>query len=117
MNTRKIGSYGEEIARNFLKKQKISVIESNYHASRNAEIDIVGKDGNFYVFIEVKYRASLANGYGREAVTKGKQKNIRYAAEHYLATHRLHDVNCRFDVIEITSLGGETDIEYFKNCF
>lgn len=117
MNTRKIGSYGEEIARNFLKKQKITVIESNYHASRNGEIDIIGKDGDFYVFIEVKYRTSLANGYGREAVTKSKQKNIRYAAEHYLATHRLQDVKCRFDVIEITSLGGEINIEHLKDCF
>lgn len=117
MNTRATGAYGEEIARNFLKTQKISVIESNYHASRNAEIDIIGKDKDFYAFIEVKYRSGLSKGYGREAVTKTKQRNIRYAAMHYLATHSLGDVPCRFDVIEITSLGGETRIEYFKNCF
>ncbi len=117
MNNRECGAAGEEIARKYLEKQKIKVIESNYHASRSAEIDIVAKDKDVYAFVEVKMRTGLKNGYGREAVTKSKQKNIRYAAAHYLMTRRLGEVNCRFDVIEITAIGGEINIEYFKNCF
>lgn len=117
MNTRETGAAGEEIARKYLKNQKIKVIESNYHASRSAEIDIIAKDKDVYAFVEVKMRTGLKNGYGREAVTKSKQKNIRYAAAHYLMTRRLGEVPCRFDVVEITAIGGEINIEYFKNCF
>ncbi len=117
MNTREIGAGGEEIARNYLMNKKYKIIECNYHASKLAEIDIIAKDKDTLVFVEVKYRRSLSNGYGREAVTKAKQRNIRYCALHYLTLHKATDTKCRFDVVEITHIGDEIDIVHLENCF
>lgn len=117
MNTRELGSSGEEISRNYLKSKGYEILESNFHASRIAEIDIIAKDKDTIVFTEVKYRQSLTKGYGREAVTKAKQKNIRYGALYYLTIHKKNDAKCRFDVLEITHIGDEIDIIHLENCF
>ena len=67
-NNRKIGSEKELIAAEHLRKNNIEVICMNFRC-KQGEIDIIGKDGEYYVFIEVKYRKNIDFGYPEEAVT------------------------------------------------
>lgn len=115
-NTREIGALGEDLAIAYLKKQKYKIIEQNYHASRLAEIDIIARDGKYLAFVEVKMRSTLSFGRGLEAVTKQKQKSIRYAATHYLTANKL-DVPCRFDVLEIFLTGETPEFTLIKDAF
>ena len=117
MNTRSKGNIGETLAKKYLKKLGYKIIKENYHASKMAEIDIIAKDKDVFVFVEVKLRYNALMGYGREAVTKQKQENMIYGAQHYLSTVVKQDVPCRFDVIEITFLEEIPEIEHIKNAF
>lgn len=99
-NKRHIGSRYEILAAEYLKSRGMAILECNYRC-RQGEIDLVGKDGDFLVFVEVKYRRSEKNGTPAEAVTLQKQKNIRRTAQYYLYSHRYGDIPCRFDVVSI----------------
>lgn len=117
MNTRNKGNIGETLAKKYLKKLGYKIICENYHASKMAEIDLIAKDKDFLVFVEVKLRYNTLTGYGREAVTKQKQQNIIYGAKHYLTTVVKKEVPVRFDVIEITFTDEIPEIEHIQNAF
>ncbi len=100
-NKRAIGSHYEAKAAEFLKKQGYEILDCNYQ-DRYGEIDLVAKDGDYLVFVEVKYRSNLKNGYPEEAVTDKKQQKIRHGARYYLYRHDYsEDTPCRFDVVSI----------------
>lgn len=81
---------------------------------KGGEIDIIGKDQNTYIFVEVKYRKNTSFGYPNEAVTYKKQKTICRLATIYIKYKKLPaDGSFRFDVISI--LDGE--ITWYKNAF
>ena len=82
MSTRHMGALGEEMAEKYLKRRGYKIIEKNFRASRLAEIDIVAKDKDILVFVEVKLRTGARYGLGREAVDRKKQEHIRYAASY-----------------------------------
>lgn len=111
-NNRKEGAIGETLAQKHLKKQGYKIIECNY-ANSIGEIDIVAKQKDCYVFVEVKARSTYAYGRPCEAVTPFKQNKIRAVAQVYIKQHRLFNFPCRFDVIEI--LGEE--INHIENAF
>ncbi|MBR2861219.1 MAG: YraN family protein [Clostridia bacterium] len=117
MNTREIGSWGEELACKELKKEKYKILETNYHASKLAEIDVIAQKKDLLVFVEVKLRQGASLGAGREAVNFQKQQHIRYAAKHYLTCKIKKEVSCRFDVIEITLCDGLPTIVHIENAF
>ncbi len=117
MNNKETGNYGESIAADYLKKNGYKIITTNFRVHNTAEIDIIASDKDILAFIEVKFRNSVKYGYGREAVTKAKQKKIRFAAEYYLMMQKIKDKFCRFDVVEITALGESLDIELIKDAF
>ena len=111
MNKRKTGTAYEVIAADYLKKQGVQIIEMNYRISRG-EIDIIGKEKDTLVFIEVKYRKNASYGYPWEAISVEKQKRICYVAKQYLLNNRWK-WQIRFDVISIC---GE-EISWFRNAF
>lgn len=106
------GNFAEETAIKFLKKKKYKIIEKKYK-NKLGEIDIIAKDKDIYVFIEVKYRKNDYFGLPREFVNNQKQFVIRKVATQYLITKKLFDVPCRFDVIEV--LGSE--VTQIEDCF
>lgn len=113
MNTRKKGAKYEEIAMEYLRGQGVAILEHNYR-NRRGEIDIIGKDGDYTVFFEVKYRKDAQNGYPTESVNHRKQKNICMVADYYRMTHQLGEyAPVRYDVVSIC--GGE--ITWYKNAF
>ncbi len=96
-----IGRKYEEAAAGFLEKQGYSILERNYQC-RQGEIDLIGKEGEYLCFIEVKYRSSSSYGKPLEAVTKAKQRKISRTALYYLTKKGYpEDTPCRFDVVGI----------------
>lgn len=106
------GRKHEIIAQNFLKKKGYKIIECNY-SNEIGEIDIIAKQQDILVFVEVKFRSTSAFGLPREAVGNYKQNKIRKTALLYLQINDLFDCNIRFDVIDI--LGEE--ITHIENAF
>ncbi|MFQ9510675.1 MAG: YraN family protein [Lachnospiraceae bacterium] len=114
MNKRMMGSCYERMAAAYLKENYgYKILEMNYKC-RFGEIDIIAMDGNFIVFIEVKYRTNLTKGHPLESIGARKQKKIYEVAKYYIVQHN-EKVNrpCRFDAI---SFHGE-EITYVKNIF
>ncbi|MFA4937041.1 MAG: YraN family protein [Patescibacteria group bacterium] len=111
-----LGQKGEALAAVYLEQHGLVIIDKNYHFSRYAEIDLIGRDQDEVVFIEVKTRSGLGQGYPEEAVTKLKQEKIRQAAESYLLIHPQLSNNHRFDVVAIYfEASGKYQIKHFRN--
>ncbi len=105
-NKRKIGTFYEEQAADYLAAKGYRIIESNYR-NRYGEIDLIAVDGNgLLVMIEVKYRSSSCCGDPLEAVDGRKQKRIcRTTLWYYKERGYALDTPCRFDVIGIYGNG------------
>jgi len=117
MNRRqKIGKSGEAAAVRFLKKSGYKILEQNYR-TQLGEIDIIAKDRQTIVFIEVKTRRSLEYGSPKLAVTPKKQRNISMTALYYLKVNDQSNADARFDVVTVFTGGGQIDIDIIKNAF
>lgn len=114
---RKLGNRGEKIAAKFLRKQGYQIIEKNYR-SRLGEIDIVAKEGESIVFVEVKTRCSTDFGLPEEALSYDKRRRLSKLALGYLAHRRIKDTNCRFDVVSILMDNNRANhVKLIKNAF
>ena len=117
MNCVDKGRRGEDLAAAFLLAQEYRIVTRNWRV-KSGEIDIVALDGDTLVFCEVKSRNSDQCGSGAEAVDFRKQRKIIQTASLYLQRHRLSQVCCRFDVIEITHSDWQRPQFYhIKNAF
>lgn len=113
MNTRKKGAEYEQVAARYLQGNGVRILERNYR-NRRGEIDLIGKDGEYTVFIEVKYRKDQDKGSPAEAVNFAKQKTICKVADYYRMTHGMGEFSAvRYDVIAIE---GDV-ITWYKNAF
>jgi putative endonuclease len=118
INTKKtnksIGNFGEKTACDFLKKQGYKIIETNYHYSKLAEIDIIAKEKNTIIFVEVKTRSTTNFGHPFEAINYNKLQKILQAGLYYLQNTKEKYTDYRIDIISI--LGTENPkIEHLKN--
>ena len=109
-----VGKTGEELAVTFLKEKGYEILHTNLHLEK-VEVDIVAKDKNQIVFVEVKTRSSAMVG-PEKAVNKSKQKNLQRAAEIFLEERQLKN-ELRFDIIAIVKQKNNTDIEHFEDAF
>jgi putative endonuclease len=113
MNNREIGTSYEQKAAEYLSKNGYNIIEKNFRC-RIGEIDLIGRDGNYLSFIEVKYRSGIAKGYPAEAITPNKIRRITRTAQFYMLMHKIpQDTPCRFDAVVIL----EDEITVIKNAF
>ncbi len=112
----KFGEQGEALAVRRLKKEGYKIIETNYR-TRLGEIDIIAKDKDTIVFVEVKTRNSVQFGSPKWAVTPKKQKKISMVALYYLKTANLDTAKARFDVVSVISNRDNPQIEIIKNAF
>lgn len=112
-----LGQKGEKRAAQYLKKKGYKVITANYRC-QYGEIDLIARDTDILIFIEVKTRTSTDFGDPAAAVDYRKQQQISKVAHHYLVTHHKDDVDARFDVISILSPNGKkTKIEHIIDAF
>lgn len=102
MNTRAIGTQGENIAVEYLQKNGYNVLERNYNC-RFGEVDIIAFHNGYYVFIEVKSRNTFTFGSPREAVRPYKQRRIVDVAKYWLFKNRKTGASVRFDVVEVSN--------------
>ena len=110
---RKFGNIGEEVVCRYLDSLGYEIIERNFMC-RVGEIDIVAKDKDEFVFIEVKTRSNSCFGKPREAVDDYKQKHIYRSTRFYLHIHGLDNTFVRFDVIEVYFVNGKYKIRHLK---
>ncbi len=111
------GEKGEEIAVKYLKKLGYEIVARNYRFG-HGEIDIIAKDKDTLVFIEVKTRENLNFGPPELAVTKRKQQQIKKISEAYLYEHNFSDTESRIDVIAILlERNGKPKINHIINAF
>lgn len=93
------GARIEALARDFLQRQGLLPVAANANY-RGGELDLVMRDGDSLVFVEVRYRKSAAFGGAAASVDAGKRRKLVLAAELFLAAHRdLARLPCRFDVV------------------
>ena len=112
-NKRTVGSRYEDMAAAYLSARGVTVLARNFRG-RTGEIDLIGIEGETFVFVEVKGRQSARMGDPAEAVTPKKQRVIRQTALWYLMKEGLSEATpCRFDVVAI--LG--TEVRWMKNVF
>ncbi len=118
-HTRK-GQQGELLARRFVEKRlRMEVVETNFR-SPWGEIDLIAREGETWVFIEVKTRSGTSYGLAEEAVDRKKQERLRRVAEWYLAYRgqNLHHIIVRFDVVAVyLKEGGKPDIVHYPGAF
>lgn len=107
-----VGDYGEELAVKYLKKNGYKILKTKYK-TEFGELDIIAQDGDYIVFVEVKYRSSDRYGMPNEAVDRRKQKKIRELAQAFLKDKHLTWMFARIDVVEIL----DDEIQLYKNAF
>ncbi len=112
----KLGQQAELLASSFLKKKGFKIIQKNYRSSIG-EIDIIAKEKDTLVFVEVKARTNTHYGLPKEAVTYKKQQQIIRTAMWYLNEKHIHTHSkIRFDVISIL-IDKQPKIEHIKAAF
>lgn len=116
LSSKEFGKTGEDIAVNFLTGKGYEIVQRNYRYSNTGEIDIIAKDGDYLVFVEVKTKGNLEFGLPDHAVSKGKLKQVRRIAEYYLYDKEIKETNCRIDVIAILVEKGEVkSLNHYEN--
>jgi putative endonuclease len=112
-----LGKTGEERAIAELERRGYALLAIRYR-TRHGEIDIVARDGETTVFVEVKARVSERSGCAAEAVGPAKQHRLVRMARDYMARHQLLDRPCRFDVVAIDAAGTPFErITVYKDAF
>jgi putative endonuclease len=111
-----LGKSGEDLACDEIIRRGYVVLARRYRR-RGGEIDIIARDGQTIVFIEVKTRRGFDFGAGGEAVGPLKRRRMAAIALDFLARQHVTHVPCRFDVIVIDCSGPTPRIELFQNAF
>ncbi len=100
MTTVDEGQYGEALAAQALESFGYAIVDRNWRCP-TGEVDIIARDGETWVFVEVKLRRGRGAGTPEEAVSDRKQQRLLRVAQAYLAELELDDVQWRVDVIAI----------------
>ena len=108
------GKIGEDIATKYLQQSGYEIIKRNFEC-KIGEIDIIAKDKDEIVFVEVKTRASTLYGLPKEAVDQTKKKHIYRSAEFYIYIKHLENKPVRIDVIEVYKKRGKFKVYHIKN--
>jgi putative endonuclease len=112
-----LGKMGEDLACAELLRRGYAISARGYR-TKYGEIDIVARDGETTVFVEVKTRAGDDFGGAAAAVTRRKQQRVAQMAVDYLSRHHLHDTPCRFDVVTVDVVDGQAPrVEVYPHAF
>lgn len=111
------GAEAEQLAERFLHRQGLTTITRNYR-SRGGEIDLIMREGDTLVFVEVRLRSNRRFSSPGESITYAKQQKITRAARAWLQQQDPGgQLACRFDVVALTSLDHTAAPEWIKNAF
>lgn len=108
-----MGAKAEAAVAAYLAERGMKIVERNF-CSRQGEIDLIGYDGAYLVFVEIKYRAGQGCGWPEQAVGYAKQKKICRTADYYRYRQRIGDDQpVRYDVVAV--LGEE--VRWYQGAF
>lgn len=117
MNNTGRGRQWERHAETWLKRQGLKTMERNFNC-RMGEIDLVMADGEYLVFVEVRYRGVGSRASGSESVTAHKQLRVSRAAGIFLSRHpALANRPCRFDVIAFDGKAARPRLRWIRSAF
>lgn len=110
------GALYERHAVAYLKQQGLEIIQCNF-TIKGGEIDIIAKDHDKWLFIEVKYRQSAQFGSAATTVNQRKKQRLQKTAHAFFHQNKLNSQHCyyRFDIIAFD--GDHTHIQWLKNAF
>jgi putative endonuclease len=111
-----LGKFGEDMACAELERLGYAIL-ARRHRTRYGEIDIIARDAETTVFVEVKTRDGDAFGSGAESIAPWKQQRLARMAIDYAARHGLLDTPCRLDVVQVDIGRGAPRIEVYRNAF
>jgi len=109
---------GEDAAARYLQSQGYAILERNYQTPLG-EIDIIARQGQELVFVEVKSRTPSDSFAPSGSVTQHKRRKLVKLAQFYMARRARRDQRCRFDVVEVTltETGGVVNVRLIQGAF
>ena len=115
----KTGRWGEKQAEKFLKKASYKILGRNVRSGKHDEIDLIVRQDDTMVFVEVKTRKSEAYGRPAAAVNRDKRRKLSRAAVTFLQKRKLRPPYIRFDIVEVigASSNGAPEIRHIENAF
>lgn len=108
-----LGRIGENIIADYITKLGYKVVERNFECNQG-EIDIIAKDKEELVFIEVKTRKDISYGEASEAVTNTKKRHLINSIKYYIYKQKLENQPIRIDVAEVYINKGKVKVNYIK---
>ena len=109
--------WSETVAKDYLVERGYTLLTENYTV-RGGEVDLVMRDGESVVFVEVRQRKTARYGSAAASITPQKMTRLRKTALHYLVTTFGHDdVLMRFDAVLIEGVREKFKLEHLKNIF
>ena len=114
---REIGKIAEDEACRYLQQRGLKLVVRNYRC-RCGEIDLIMKETETLVFVEVRYRRSAVFGSGAETVTRAKQGKIAQSAAYFLQENRQYAGSAaRFDVVSCSPGRGDDGVGWIRDAF
>lgn len=110
-----LGKTGEDLATDFLRQKGYEILHRNWRHSR-AEVDIIARIGNDWVFVEVKTRETDYFGYPEEAVDEAKQRQLQKAANAFVEEQPIQG-EIRFDIVAIVLNNNKQEIHHIEDAF
>ncbi len=111
-----LGDWGEELALEKIKGLGYKKIVRNYRCPLG-EVDLIARDGDTLVFLEIKTRRGNSLAYAKEAVNARKRRQLSKVALAYMKSNDCYGVKARFDVVAVSLQGDNPQIEVIKNAF
>jgi len=111
-----LGKWGEDMALKKVKKLGYRCLARNYRCPLG-EVDLIARDGDSLVFIEIKTRRGRSLEYAKEAVNQRKRRQLSKVALNYMKSNGFTDVRARFDVVVINLNREQEEIEVIRNAF
>jgi putative endonuclease len=114
---KQLGNQGEDLACTYLLSQGVEIIERNWKCQAG-EADVIVREGDDIVFVEVKTRSSNAAGFPEEAVNFRKRRRYEKIATEYLFSHDLPAARVRFDVLALLlSNNGKAFLRHHRDAY
>jgi putative endonuclease len=113
---KRFGREGESAAVSCLREQGYVILETNFK-TKVGEIDIIAREENTIVFVEVRSRSSSKFGNPKESITGGKQKKITKTALIWLKKNKKTGMKARFDVVTVYNTKEKPRLELIRNAF
>jgi len=110
-----LGKKGEKLAVEMLRQKNYEILETNWRHDKD-EVDIIAREGEELVIVEVKTRSTDYFGDPEEAVDAAKERNLIRAAEAYVEIHNL-DIDVRYDVVSIILKKNHSNIRHIRDAF